>query len=178
MITVDEERPMVVVASLTPLAGFTLGDGLILPSPILVINNLVYMWDVGPPSEDGKWEGFEEEALKVFEVITPRPGTFPSSGEGRRLLMRGAEILLVGTGARGLFPPPHFKQYLNGLGIQVDVLDSVRSPPSPPRQILIEWDDQRNAGSTYNLLAEEGRRVACALYPLTALSARTGSVSS
>lgn len=74
MITVDEERPLVVVASLTPLAGFTLGDGLILPSPILVINNIVYMWDVGPPSEDGNWEGFEEEALKVFEIISPRPG--------------------------------------------------------------------------------------------------------
>lgn len=38
-----------------------------------------------------------------------------------------AEILLVGTGQRGLFPPPSFKKYLNGLGIQVDVLDSVSS---------------------------------------------------
>lgn len=36
------------------------------------------------------------------------------------------EILLVGTGKKGLFPPPGFKKYLNGLGIQVDVLDSVR----------------------------------------------------
>lgn len=25
-----------------------------------------------------------------------------------------------------MFPPPKFKKYLNGLGIQVDVLDSVR----------------------------------------------------
>lgn len=39
----------------------------------------------------------------------------------------GTEILLVGTGKTGLFPPPKFKQYLNSLGIQVDVLDSVRS---------------------------------------------------
>lgn len=35
------------------------------------------------------------------------------------------EILLVGTGRRGLFPPPAFKKHLNSLGIQVDVLDSV-----------------------------------------------------
>lgn len=35
------------------------------------------MWDVGPPVEDykgGTWEGFEIEKLKVFEVVTPRPG--------------------------------------------------------------------------------------------------------
>ena len=36
------------------------------------------------------------------------------------------DILLVGTGKRGLFPPPKFKKYINSLGIQVDVLDSVR----------------------------------------------------
>lgn len=35
------------------------------------------------------------------------------------------DIVLVGTGRVGLFPPPAFKKYLNGLGIQVDVLDSV-----------------------------------------------------
>ena len=41
------------------------------------------------------------------------------------------EILLVGTGPRGLFPPPSFKKYLNSLGIQVDVLDSVSLSQSP-----------------------------------------------
>lgn len=100
------------------------------------------MWDVEEPKEDskgGSWNGFDEEKLKVFEVINPRP-----------------EILLVGTGPTGLFPPPKFKKYLNSLGIQVDVLDS------------------RNAASTYNLLSEEGRRVAAALYPVSRLSAKTG----
>lgn len=57
------------------------------------------------------------------------------------------EILLFGTGSSIAFPPPSFKQYLNSLGIQVDVMDS------------------RNACATYNLLASEGRRIAAAVVP-------------
>lgn len=99
-----------------------------------------------------------------------------------------ADILLVGTGKKGLFPPPAFKKYLNGLGIQVDVLDSVSAPrslwrPPPARATLTRgWltslsRSQRNACATYNLLAEEGRRVAAALYPITDFDARTGTVT-
>ncbi|KAI0722340.1 NADH dehydrogenase 1 alpha subcomplex assembly factor 3 [Cerioporus squamosus] len=50
------------------------------------------------------------------------------------------EILLLGTGERVEMVPPHLRQYLNM---------------------------PRNACSTYNLLTEEGRRVAAALLPLT-----------
>ncbi|KAF9461999.1 DUF498-domain-containing protein [Collybia nuda] len=59
------------------------------------------------------------------------------------------EILLLGTGRRISQAPPALRTYLNQLGIQVDVMDT------------------RNACSTYNLLSEEGRRVAAALLPLT-----------
>ncbi|TFK90861.1 DUF498-domain-containing protein [Polyporus arcularius HHB13444] len=59
------------------------------------------------------------------------------------------EILLLGTGERAEMVPPHLRQYLSNAGIQVDVMNT------------------RNACSTYNLLAEEGRRVAAALLPLT-----------
>ncbi|TBU33024.1 hypothetical protein BD311DRAFT_785142 [Dichomitus squalens] len=59
------------------------------------------------------------------------------------------EILLVGTGERVEMMPPALRQYLNKAGIQVDIMNT------------------RNACSTYNLLAEEGRRVAAALLPLT-----------
>ncbi|GAA5894762.1 uncharacterized protein JCM6883_002199 [Sporobolomyces salmoneus] len=141
-IILPSSNPSLQITSLTPSAGYTLSDGLVLPSPILMIDGVAFMWDVKPPVEDykgGSWEGFDIEKLKVFEVVNPRP-----------------EILLVGTGKTGLFPPPKFKQYLNSLGIQVDVLDS------------------RNAASTYNLLSEEGRRVAAALFPVSELSARTG----
>ncbi|KAJ7167737.1 DUF498-domain-containing protein [Mycena filopes] len=58
------------------------------------------------------------------------------------------EILILDTGIEMAHPPPSFKSYLKDLGIQVDVMST------------------RNACSTYNLLAEEGRRVAAALAPL------------
>lgn len=78
------------------------------------------------------------------------------------------EILLLGTGKRISQAPPALRAYLNQLGIQVDVMDTVCEP-------IIIWNvfllnvlpSQRNACSTYNLLSEEGRRVAAALLPLT-----------
>lgn len=101
---------------------------------------------------------------------------------------------MFGTGAKGLFAPPAVRSYLNGLGIQVDVLDSVRSAPTPPTRIAravvavrlpgllglthgCTSEMQRNAAATFNLLQEEGRRVAAALYPISHLSARTGVVA-
>ncbi|KAJ7265459.1 NADH dehydrogenase 1 alpha subcomplex assembly factor 3 [Mycena haematopus] len=59
------------------------------------------------------------------------------------------EILILGTGSEMAHPPPSVRAYLTDLGIQVDVMSTL------------------NACSTYNLLAEEGRRVAAALAPLT-----------
>ncbi|KAI0797054.1 NADH dehydrogenase 1 alpha subcomplex assembly factor 3 [Abortiporus biennis] len=58
------------------------------------------------------------------------------------------EILLFGTGRKVVLPPPALRHYLTSIAIQIDVMDT--------------W----NACSTYNLLAEEGRRVAAALLPL------------
>ncbi|KAG8929731.1 hypothetical protein FRC02_005120 [Tulasnella sp. 418] len=55
------------------------------------------------------------------------------------------EILLLGTGPKAVLPPPDLRKHLASIGIQVDVMDT--------------W----NACSTYNLLTEEGRRVAAAL---------------
>ncbi|KAL8291905.1 hypothetical protein RQP46_002163 [Phenoliferia psychrophenolica] len=138
MIETDAARPIPQVATISPTTGFTLVDGLVVPSPVIFLNGVVFLWDVAPPGETD-WDGFTEEKWKLLEVVTPRP-----------------DILLVGTGKRGLFPPPKFKKYINSLGIQIDVLDT------------------RNACSTYNLLAEEGRRVAAALYPVGPLDARTG----
>ncbi|GAA6015662.1 hypothetical protein JCM10207_008164 [Rhodosporidiobolus poonsookiae] len=146
-IIMPTDNDPVSIVSLTPSAGFTLSDGLVVPSPVLMIDGAVFMWDVQHPTKGSDpmgrdWDGWSQEKLKVFEVLNPRP-----------------EILLVGTGTTTLFCPPAFKKYLNNLGIQVDVLDS------------------RNAASTYNLLSEEGRRVAAALYPVSELSARTGTVA-
>ena len=76
-IILPSSNPSLQITSLTPSAGYTLSDGLVLPSPVLMIDGVAFMWDVGPPVEDykgGTWEGFEIEKLKVFEVVTPRPG--------------------------------------------------------------------------------------------------------
>ncbi|KAH7887480.1 hypothetical protein F5I97DRAFT_2072803 [Phlebopus sp. FC_14] len=58
------------------------------------------------------------------------------------------EILIFGTGRRMEFIPSAIRGHMKELGIQMDVMDT------------------KNACSTYNLLAEEGRRVAAALLPL------------
>ena len=76
------------------------------------------------------------------------------------------EILLLGTGA-SMSPPPQFiRDYLRSLGIQLDFMDTVSYLA---KQIIhISHDNlKRNACSTYNLLSEEGRRVAAALLPAT-----------
>ncbi|KAK4333498.1 Vacuolar transporter chaperone 1 [Rhodotorula toruloides] len=110
----------VAITSLTPNAGFTLTDGLVLPSPIILCPGGCFMWDVAHPTKNGademgrEWDGWNEEKLRLFEVLNPRP-----------------EILLIGTGSSTLLAPQRIKRYLNGLGIQVDVLDSVR-PSSQP----------------------------------------------
>ncbi|RXK41843.1 hypothetical protein M231_00842 [Tremella mesenterica] len=66
------------------------------------------------------------------------------------------EILLFGTGQTVVPPPAAIKEYVSSLGVQMDVMDS------------------RNAASTYNLLIEEGRRIAVALCPLEPINPRSG----
>ncbi|KDQ64227.1 hypothetical protein JAAARDRAFT_118740 [Jaapia argillacea MUCL 33604] len=62
------------------------------------------------------------------------------------------DILLFGTGETLSQPPPSLRMALSQMGIQLEVMDT------------------RNACSTYNLLSEEGRRVAAALLPYSAQS--------
>lgn len=76
------------VVSLTPSAGFTLSDGLVVPSPILMIDGNCFLWDVDHPTvgsrPDGKpksdlgfdWNGWSKDKLAIFETLSPRPGSF------------------------------------------------------------------------------------------------------
>ncbi|PFH50148.1 hypothetical protein AMATHDRAFT_126025, partial [Amanita thiersii Skay4041] len=57
------------------------------------------------------------------------------------------EILIVGTGSRMVPLPPKLREKIRELGIGMDISDT------------------RSACSTYNVLAEEGRPVAAALFP-------------
>lgn len=75
IISADAARPMVAISSLTPTAGFSLSDGLVVPSPIIIIEGTVFLWDVGAPNEqDMTWEGWSQDKLKIFETVMPRPG--------------------------------------------------------------------------------------------------------
>ena len=47
-----------------------------------------------------------------------------------------AEILMLGTGDQAVLPPPLVKEYLNGLGIQLDVMNSVRPLPGLEMTLL------------------------------------------
>ncbi|KAF8484614.1 DUF498-domain-containing protein [Russula ochroleuca] len=79
---------------------------------------------------------------------TPWKGWDESKFDVFDVVVPKPEILLIGTGKSVNPLPAILRQHLNKLGIQVDVMDS--------------W----NACTTYNLLSEEGRRVAAALLPL------------
>lgn len=127
--------------------GIKLADGLVLSGPVIFLDGKVFLWDV----PNG---GFNS----VVSTAQPRSG----KGSGMEkwegwtnehwsifeVVVPKPEILVFGTGARVEFVPPKVRSFITGLGIQLDVMDT------------------KNASSTYNLLAEEGRRVAAALLPL------------
>ncbi|KAH9961409.1 DUF498-domain-containing protein [Russula compacta] len=125
-ILAGEVPPPVQVKSITT-AGVLLQDGRLLPSACIFLDGEVLLWDVPTTL----WKGWDERKFEIFDVVVPKP-----------------EILLIGTGKSVNPLPAVLRQYLNKLGVQVDVMDS--------------W----NACTTYNLLSEEGRRVAAALLPL------------
>jgi len=68
------------ITSLSPKAGFTLSDGLVVPSPILLIDGQCFLWDVAHPTQEGKdplgfkWDGWSQDKVRVFEALNPRPG--------------------------------------------------------------------------------------------------------
>ncbi|EJD48365.1 DUF498-domain-containing protein [Auricularia subglabra TFB-10046 SS5] len=109
--------------------GIELSDGLLLPGPCILMNGRVFLWDVKRPEDI-----WNTDLFAPFEVVVPKP-----------------ELVIVGTGARTLQPPPRVRTALNEMGLALDIMDT------------------RNACSTFNLLLEEGRRVAAALVPPSSL---------
>ena len=136
--------------------------------PFLLLNGEVFLWNppeapklqAGISAGNDAWSAWldkeegRDRIWKVLEIVTPKPGTpiLSLCWLQLRIAMLSSspfnhtEILLFGTGATTLPVPSQIRAYLGGqLGIQLDVQDS------------------RNAASTYNMLREEGRRVALAL---------------
>ena len=83
-----------------------------------------------------------------FDALTE--GSFASLAE------LGVEIVLLGSGARLRFPHPRLTQALGKAGIGLEVMDT------------------RAACRTYNILLDEGRRVAAALLIEPADQPQTG----
>ena len=140
---------LVSISSTSPIS-LTLQDGLVLSEPIVILNNQVFLWDhpklnqdYAVPSGIG-WEDWLDqkitpgkklevtekvkEVFKVFELVDERP-----------------EIVLFGTGKRVLPPPGPIRDWLNGLGIQVDVQSTVSiSHTSQSHTVAERYTDSNN----------------------------------
>ncbi|WVR08166.1 hypothetical protein IAU60_005212 [Kwoniella sp. DSM 27419] len=138
------DAPNLAINKLTA-RGFVLSDDLVIPGGAIIHSGRAILWDVDPP---------------VLDVAGGLEGMWKGWTEERfrafEVLVPRPEILLFGTGPSAIPPPKRVKDYISSLGIQLDVMDT------------------RNAASTYNLLAEEGRTVSAALCPLSPIDPKTG----
>ncbi|KAJ1543949.1 hypothetical protein HK405_008958 [Cladochytrium tenue] len=136
--------------------------------PVAVINGAVFLWDapqygVGGPDEaalDARVDAARRSEGSVEMVVDNPASVFHGWTTDVLKLFEVVEpppdLLVLGTGERVQVLPQFLRAYLHSLGIQVEVMSS------------------RNAAFTYNLLLQEGRRVATALLPIIPTSARTG----
>ncbi|PNW75094.1 hypothetical protein CHLRE_12g496800v5 [Chlamydomonas reinhardtii] len=92
------------------------------PGSVLVSHDMYFMWRPRRISE------VTPDSLMLLEVLKPAP-----------------EVLVLGTGATPQKLPPAVREYLQRLGMRVEVLDS------------------RNATGYFNVLNDEGRAVVGAL---------------
>ncbi|KDR84270.1 hypothetical protein GALMADRAFT_236977 [Galerina marginata CBS 339.88] len=135
-----DDNPPAVQVSSISDVGIQLADGLVIPGACVFLEGKVFLWDV--PGINAKAKVKEERW----------PDWVEDNFQLLDMVTPRPEILLLGTGKTLVQPPPFLRPYLSKLGIQLDVMDT------------------RNACSTYNILSEEGRRVAAALLPFTPYS--------
>ena len=122
-------QPPVQVSCITS-DGIQLADGLVIPSACIFLEGKVFLWDI--PSSF--WSGWTKDHLEIFEVVVPKPGRYffqqlLLQQSSRQYSLLSTEILLFGTGKTINLPPPFIRTYLNALGIQLDVLDTVCQLP-------------------------------------------------
>ena len=79
---------------------------------------------------------------RVIENISARNSNELDAGLVARVLELGAEVVLLGTGARAIFPPQIVLAEFLKLGVGLETMDSAA------------------AARTFNVLAGEGRKVA------------------
>jgi NADH dehydrogenase [ubiquinone] 1 alpha subcomplex assembly factor 3 len=135
-----DDSPPAVQVSSISESGIQLADGLVIPGACVFLEGKVFLWDMPEINVKSK---VKEERWR---------GWAEERFQLLDVVTPRPEMLLLGTGKTLVQPPPFLRSYLSSLGIQLDVMDT------------------RNACSTYNILIEEGRRVAAALLPLTPYS--------
>ena len=126
--------PPVQVSSVGP-GGIKLADGLVLTGPVVFLEGKVLLWDV-PGVGDVKesegtrlWDGWTGAHWEVFDVVVPKPGRLVCELFETLIdfVHATVEILIFGTGARMELVPASIRGYLKELGIQMDVMDTVRA---------------------------------------------------
>ena len=133
-ILADENPPPVQVKSITN-QGINLADGLTIPSACIFLEGKIFLWDV--PST--LWAEWTKDHFEIFETIIPRPGTHLVLHVYFSCSSRRIEILLLGTGPTLSQIPLPLRSHLNQLGIQVDVMDTVRSCPPIHAATQCNW---------------------------------------
>ena len=122
--------PIQIDAVLKDSRGFQLSNGLEVDCGVMVLNGEALLWK---PEVKVDRSGIMTISLTSFGAL--------------EVSMAKPDMLLIGTGKRNEFVSKTVRDYLHGLGIQVDIMDT------------------RNAASTFNVLAAEGRSVSAALLP-------------
>ncbi|KAI8872346.1 hypothetical protein GQ42DRAFT_115652, partial [Ramicandelaber brevisporus] len=118
---------------------FILTNGIQCDGHLLIVNGRAFKWTLPSSSSSSSsspssstaasiYAPIDLESLRVFKNVLPRP-----------------DILVIGTGAQARPLDPKVKQYLNGLGIQVEICNT------------------RRACAAFSLLVDEDRRVSCAI---------------
>ena len=120
--------PVQIDAVLNQGRGFQLSTGMEVPTAVFVINGEALLWRPSFEIDSSGTLNFENESFGVLDISARKP-----------------DMLILGTGRRNEFVNRSVRDYLHGLGVQVDTMDT------------------RNAASTFNVLAAEGRSVALAV---------------
>jgi len=107
-------------------SGIHLQDGLILPSACIFLRARFSCGTFRPHSGKG---GGKSGLRCLRSLYQTRCVSFSQCAV--MLFNFESEILLLGTGKSVLPPPAPLRHYLNELGIQLDVMSTVRALPSP-----------------------------------------------
>ncbi|KAJ3363691.1 hypothetical protein GGF32_003727 [Allomyces javanicus] len=120
-------------------------EAVLLRGPVVLLNGQALLWDVPQ----------ETEGVPSSAMYGCMGAWTPACLEILKVVRDRPEIILFGTGKTMLALPPPLQALLKGLGISYEVQNT------------------RNACSTFNVLADEGRNVAACLLPLLPTPSRT-----